>query len=640
MKENEKEEQVKKVREKLAEVIDFCGKLTKVEGTLEGIEHFKKTKDLLEDAQKEFNAQLFAILMFGPLKAGKSTLTNLLAGEYVSPTGFGAETTLRPSLIIKGRNKNRSIDVYVAKDTKDNPEELFRLVINVLRGFSDFSEIQNKVRKKSVPWSKDNLIAQLTKDLDPEPLITVLNVPGGGLVTEHTALIDMPGLDGAKSNWEDSPVHKWVLEKADFLIFVQSSMAALNESTSGYLKEVYINSKKPPLYLVQNVMEAKHWRGKEYMERESSDQSRKAKAHVLNLIGSTEDLPSTPINLGKAYDAWDEEEQYGNLAVGSGFHEFEDTLQDILSSKREIIKQENAVREVGAAVERCKTIFDTTRDELDRREKECDNNINKRQKLKKTVNDVLNLITDGAISDPLGDYLKELIGQWVSECEEDHLTALGDGSNPKKGVCKQKVDEAINDINRFYGKKLKDKEIKSKVCNLAKGCLDKIWGDQRQELNTSLKDLGKAPLDEGEPFEKQIKIDDEVTFASRGSPCQDKIQEKLSQFGLFNNKDNASELWKTLKKEHKLFAENLQESMARNISKQFDDWIKYTYKVKLKADIESKVDGKIRENDNKKKIIDSTRGYIGALESMCDELKKRVEKVQMEEDLLASASEE
>ena len=67
--------------------------------------------------------------MFGPLKAGKSTLTNLLAREYVSPTGFGMETTLRPSIILKSRTKEYSIDIYEMVDSRDDQEELRALLI-------------------------------------------------------------------------------------------------------------------------------------------------------------------------------------------------------------------------------------------------------------------------------------------------------------------------------------------------------------------------------------------------------------------------------------------------------------------------------------------------------------------------------
>jgi hypothetical protein len=56
----------------------------------------------VDRARRQFDSKLFFVVVFGPLKAGKSTLTNALAGEYVSPAGFGRETTRRPSLVVQG----------------------------------------------------------------------------------------------------------------------------------------------------------------------------------------------------------------------------------------------------------------------------------------------------------------------------------------------------------------------------------------------------------------------------------------------------------------------------------------------------------------------------------------------------------
>ncbi len=223
------------LQEKLAALIDFYE--NKNLQSLSYHDCFKKTIEILDRAKREFDAGLFFILMFGPLKAGKSTLTNLLAREYVSPTGFGIETTLRPSLIMKSRTKDYVIDVYESVNTKDDQEEMFHLVMDVLRGILDYKAIKSKIRKITIPLTKKNVEKQLICHLDNEPLVTVLNVPGGNLVTEHIALIDMPGLDGIQSNWQDSVIHKWILKRADFLIFIQSSMAALNKATFDFLQD-------------------------------------------------------------------------------------------------------------------------------------------------------------------------------------------------------------------------------------------------------------------------------------------------------------------------------------------------------------------------------------------------------------------
>ena len=142
------------VREKLNNLIDFYEKENL--SSLKYNKCFPKTYKILERTKKEFDAKLFFILMFGPLKAGKSTLTNLLAREYVSPTGFGTETTLYPSIIIKSDTSLCSIEVYEMIDSRDDKEELFNHVIDILRGIATMDDYKTKIRVKKYPLEKYN----------------------------------------------------------------------------------------------------------------------------------------------------------------------------------------------------------------------------------------------------------------------------------------------------------------------------------------------------------------------------------------------------------------------------------------------------------------------------------------------------
>ena len=187
---------------------------------------------------------------------------------------------------MKSRTKDYVIDVYESVNTKDDQEEMFHLVMDVLRGILDYKAIKSKIRKITIPLTKKNVEKQLICHLDNEPLVTVLNVPGGNLVTEHIALIDMPGLDGIQSNWQDSVIHKWILKRADFLIFIQSSMAALNKATFDFLQDAYLSSRKPPLWLVQNIIDAKYWRSDE--ERRSPECKRAYFQSAWHFRGLTE----------------------------------------------------------------------------------------------------------------------------------------------------------------------------------------------------------------------------------------------------------------------------------------------------------------------------------------------------------------
>ena len=51
-----------------------------------------------ENRSREYVNGTFIVLVVGPVKSGKSTLVNLIANAYVSPTHF-LECTVRPSII-------------------------------------------------------------------------------------------------------------------------------------------------------------------------------------------------------------------------------------------------------------------------------------------------------------------------------------------------------------------------------------------------------------------------------------------------------------------------------------------------------------------------------------------------------------
>ena len=55
-----------------------------------------------ENRSREYENGSFIVLVVGPVKSGKSTLVNLIANAYVSPTHF-LECTVRPSIISQRR---------------------------------------------------------------------------------------------------------------------------------------------------------------------------------------------------------------------------------------------------------------------------------------------------------------------------------------------------------------------------------------------------------------------------------------------------------------------------------------------------------------------------------------------------------
>ena len=83
------------------------------------------------NALAAFGAEFFVVSCIGMLKAGKSTLINLLArSKDASPTGFGFDTTLRPALITSSTEPRGTIEVWLPntpeqKLTKASLNEVF-----------------------------------------------------------------------------------------------------------------------------------------------------------------------------------------------------------------------------------------------------------------------------------------------------------------------------------------------------------------------------------------------------------------------------------------------------------------------------------------------------------------------------------
>jgi len=317
----------------------------------------------IDRARRQFDSKLFFIVVFGPLKAGKSTLTNALAGEYVSPAGFGKETTRRPSLVIyseqsgidqyfstdpeinqrlsQHRTKKDDRKIDLTEDEKkmdDKVRESFEQVADYIRGIRTKDELQNRVRINSLPLNSYNLEQTLTEDLLNEPLFTVIRCKGGNLLNYGVAIVDMPGLDGSRTNWREDPIHEWVIKRAEFFLFVQSSVAAWNSETRDFVQHVIAQSTRPPIWLIQNIFDASHWQPVEKRKKAEEDQREEGKKRVIELM---DEAPRSVlgINIGLAWDGRHENNK--EWLERSDFSNFESGLAQVLHSERALIQERN-----------------------------------------------------------------------------------------------------------------------------------------------------------------------------------------------------------------------------------------------------------------------------------------------------------
>lgn len=104
-------------------------------GKIEDITIRNQFRKVINRSQEHRNGS-FIVLIVGPVKSGKSTLVNLIAKSYVSPTHF-LECTVRPSIISSNREgqDDNSITTYVSSnENKEERVAQFDSIIDCLRG--------------------------------------------------------------------------------------------------------------------------------------------------------------------------------------------------------------------------------------------------------------------------------------------------------------------------------------------------------------------------------------------------------------------------------------------------------------------------------------------------------------------------
>jgi hypothetical protein len=331
----------------------------------------------IDRGRRQFDSKLFFVVIFGPLKAGKSTLTNALAGQYVSPSGFGIETTRRPSLVV--HSAESGIDQYFSTDPivnhflsqrhlrkatgKSDPggdekstltkvHEAFDEVEDFVRGIRDKDE--GRIRTQSTNLDETSLKRILTQELPTEPLLTVIRCVGGHLLNHGVAIVDMPGLDGNRSNWRADPIHEWVINRAEFFLFVQSSVAALNNETHEFLKEVVAQSTKPPIWLVQNIFNARNWLPEEEQRREEGEQREEGRKRLTELL---KEAPRAVLGLNAGL-AWDgKSKKNDGWLEKSEFTKFETGLSEVLNAERSLIQERKYLEDLSRQFAKARALF-------------------------------------------------------------------------------------------------------------------------------------------------------------------------------------------------------------------------------------------------------------------------------------------
>jgi Dynamin family len=454
----------------------------------------------IDRAQRQFDSKLFFVVIFGPVKAGKSTLTNALAGDYVSPTGFGKETTRRPSFVIK--STETGIDQYypnnsaisnalaqasapsgpttpLSAEDADAVHAAFNQVADYIRGVRTEGELKQSVRRQSIPLTPENLEKALTENLQQEPLITVIRCRGGLFLDEGVALVDMPGLDGSRSNWRDNPIHEWVAQRAEFFLFAQSSVAALNGETQAFLKHLVAQETKPPIWQLQNIFDACHWQPAERRIADAETQRTEGRARICGLLNMNP-RSSTGLNLGLAWDG--KRENNAEWLKRSKFEEFESELAQVLSAERAQIQEHNTLRYLKKQIHNANDVVDEIGKEIaDARSR----HTTRKQELELLRHQVEAIAYrsdwEDTMTDEIGS-LKDIVHQPWRDDLKRRFDRLRDelGRNLAGDIINQKVTEVAAEIARHshYDKQRALPELIKKTDKYTKSAEASLLGAQ------------------------------------------------------------------------------------------------------------------------------------------------------------------
>ncbi len=320
-----------------------------------------------ENRSKEYENGSFIVLVVGPVKSGKSTLVNLIANAYVSPTHF-LECTVRPSIISqRHEGDDCKITVFTSEDTDDRVEQI-DAIIDCIRGIEKEDALKN-INKNIFDLTRENIKEKvelgLKESLSSETLMTSITTPGGKLMKQNVFIIDMPGFDGEYANI-DNPVYDTIAQRADLIIFVQSSNSAISKVSGQFLKKLSDNNQNVPVCLIHNVFDSSWWRSSE--ERSSVVMSQKEFAinEIRKQGFNIDERQCFSINLGMVEDG--RKQKFSDIPAlkieVEEYERIEDVLYDRVINRRDSMRLNVCLSRTGRQLDKTIAALDS---ELDRR---------------------------------------------------------------------------------------------------------------------------------------------------------------------------------------------------------------------------------------------------------------------------------
>ena len=390
---------------------------------------------------QEYRYGSFIMLVVGPVKSGKSTLVNLLAHRYVSPTDK-LECTLRPTIISSvDPGAEPAIEIYSSKDEARKEKDL-DLIIDKLRGIiDDDAELREHLTRESYPLSDENIENYIAPSYTRQDnsIITAITTPGGKMLAGADGgkvfLADMPGFDGNRINLS-GPLYDAMSRRVDLILFVHSSVSAFNVTSNEYLDKLREYNGSVPVYLIHNIFDAAWWQGDEARRAEVERQSRSEYEEIKRKGFNIEPDYVSCINLGMVTDYIKGTGRPGTEAeleqARKDFQAVEDRLYDKITTR------------IGSQrLERCLERTDKLRDDLVRKISDRTGELDAKRRDRETLRAYIDQL-DKKLGLTQADY-DEIIGN-ISEDADRSLFKTLAKSMVNKSMTKRECLDLLKEI--------------------------------------------------------------------------------------------------------------------------------------------------------------------------------------------------
>ena len=508
----------------------------------------------LRRKRKEFDATRFFVLVVGPVKSGKSTLVNIFARKYVSPTAY-RECTALPTIIGKsnGEHLNKIIQYFPTDEfnSDEAKKETFDYIVDVIREIENKDILNGRVTSKISDLNVENIKNIITLFYDDgyekDDLVVSLGIEGGGFIDDEIMLIDMPGLDGSQKHQDNTLVYSNMAQRADAVFFVQSTTSAINKGSIDFLNTLFKDKKgKVPVWLIHNLHESQYFlnddnkKNTDLEEQINIGRKRieegfgiKRFAHEILNLGKI----NTAINESDRIKAENQEEVDLSL---KDYLEFEINLTKTLKEERQKIKDEinigKAIDEIGKSITNINNIINIKNHQTET----IRDNINKAKTLSELVDDV-QIFDIGFLSEYDNLLISEDIGgSWgvkIKEIFDRYMPRTNDKISGKD--LKEKIvritNECTNAIPINIGTQFWEKLRKSLITGITIPLNDTI-----NEIENCFRELFNQP-------KKYIKcdiyqiVDDNLTVKVSNFYLDLSDITETKWWNLFNKKYNRSE---------------------------------------------------------------------------------------------------